>query len=192
MEYIYLDCENIAPRALGAMGPDQKVFLFLGEKSKKPDWGVTESIHAGGDKVEFVHISGQGNNALDFHIAYYLGAHAHADPKASFTIVSKDKGFDPLVKHLGTKGFRCARMERMPVSPAIRPDLGKRIADFRIHLDGMAAKTRPKKAARLKAYIRHWLGKDGALAEDVYEALLSGHGVGDVGGKLVYSQIPGA
>ena len=114
MEFIYLDCENIAPRTLEALGPDQKVFLFLGEKPKKPDWGITESIHAGGQKVEIIHIAGQGNNALDFHIAFYLGRHAQADPKGSFSIVSKDKGFDPLVKHLQAAGLECKRMERMP------------------------------------------------------------------------------
>jgi hypothetical protein len=187
MEYIYLDSENIAPRSLDALGPDQRIFLFLGEKPKKPDWGLTESIHAGGDKIEIIHITGQGNNALDFHIAYYLGRHAQADPKASFTIVSKDKGFDPLVKHMRTAGFECVRMERMPVAHAIKPGLGKRTAEFRTHLDGLAAKTRPKKAARLKAYIRHWLGKDGALAEDVYEGLLANSRIADADGKLTYA-----
>jgi PIN domain-containing protein len=190
MEYIYLDCENIAPRTLEALGPEQKVFLFLGEKQKKPDRSLTESIHAGGDKVEIIHISSQGNNALDFHIAYYLGRHAHADPKASFTIVSKDKGFDPLVKHMGTEGFQCARMERMPVAQAVRTGLGERTAAFIAHLDGLAAKTRPKKAARLKAYIRHWLGKDGALAEDVYDSLLAGNRFSDADGKLAYARPP--
>lgn len=188
MEYIYLDCENIAPRTLEALGGNQKVFLFLGEKAKKPDWGITESIHAGGDKVEIIRISGQGNNALDFHIAYYLGRYAHADPKASFTIVSKDKGFDPLVRHMGSKGFQCARMERMPVAHEVRSGLGGRTSEFMAHLDGLAAKTRPKKAARLKAYIRQWLGKDGALAEDVYEGLLAKNRIEDTGGKLAYAQ----
>lgn len=187
MEFIYLDCENIAPQALGALGPEQKVFLFLGEKPKKPDWGLTESILANGDKVKIIHIAGRGNNALDFHIAYYLGRHTHTDPKSTFTIVSKDKGFDPLVRHLGSEGFKCARMERMPICHAIKPGLGKRIADFDSHLDGLAAKTRPKKAARLKAYIKNWLGKDGALAEDVYDGILAGNRIAEEGGKLVYA-----
>lgn len=187
MEYIYLDCENIAPRTLEALDAEQKVFLFLGEKPKKPDWGLTESIHAGGNKVEIIRIAGQGNNALDFHIAYYLGRHAHADPKASFTIVSKDKGFDPLVKHMGAAGFKCARMERMPVAHAVRLGLGKRTVEFMAHLNGLAAKTRPKKSARLKAYIKHWLGKDGALAEDVYEEIRAANGLSDADGKLIYT-----
>jgi hypothetical protein len=187
MEFIYLDCENIAPKALDALGPDQRVFLFLGEKPKKPDWGLAESIQANGDKVKIIPIAGQGNNALDFHIAYYLGRHTHADPKATFTIVSKDKGFDPLVKHLGAEGFNCARMERMPISQAVRSELGERTIEFMAHLDGLAAKTRPKKAVRLKAYIGHWLGKDGALAEDVYDGLLAKNRFSDAGGKLVYA-----
>lgn len=187
MEYIYLDCENIAPRSLDALGEAQLAYLFISEKQKKIDLELSESIHIRGETAKVIRISGEGNNALDFHIAYYLGAHAHADPKASFTIVSKDKGFDPLVKHMGAAGLKCVRMERMPVAHAVRSGLGKRTVEFMAHLHGLAAKTRPKKPARLKAYIRHWLGKDGALAEDVYEEVRAADGLSDADGKLIYT-----
>ena len=49
---------------------------------------------------ELVRLTEPGKNALDFHIAYYLGQLALKEPDAFFHIVSKDTGFDPLIQHL--------------------------------------------------------------------------------------------
>lgn len=54
---------------------------------------------------------------MDFHIAYYLGQLANADPTGFYHIISRDKGFDPLLKHLKSKGIfalRSASIEEMP------------------------------------------------------------------------------
>jgi len=48
----------------------------------------------------YVQISSRGPSALDFHIAYYIGKLVAVHPDAYFHIISKVKGFDPLVKHL--------------------------------------------------------------------------------------------
>jgi PIN domain len=53
-----------------------------------------------GSNAQYIKISGNGNNALDFHIAYYIGKLAAIDSTAYFHILSKDTGFDPLIKHL--------------------------------------------------------------------------------------------
>ena len=53
----------------------------------------------------YVKISGTGPNALDFHIAFYIGQFAEKDPGANFYIVSQDAGFDPLLNHLKTLKF---------------------------------------------------------------------------------------
>src|SRR5690606_28957821 len=65
----------------------------------------------------YTRITGNGPNALDFHIAFYIGRLAHEYPVARFTIVSKDTGFDPLVKHLATLGISCRRVAALPGSP---------------------------------------------------------------------------
>ena len=50
-----------------------------------------------------------GSNALDFHIAFYIGQLAAHDPDAYFHIISKDPGFDPLINHLKSKKILACR-----------------------------------------------------------------------------------
>ena len=53
-----------------------------------------------GSSAEYVTLETTGANALDFHIAYYIGVLSSQDPSAFFHVISKDTGFDPLIKHL--------------------------------------------------------------------------------------------
>ena len=46
--------------------------------------------------AEYLQISGNGPNALDFHITFSIGELSKADPDARFYIISWDTGFDPL------------------------------------------------------------------------------------------------
>ena len=62
-----------------------------------------------------VRIEGNGRNALDFHIACHLGEGICKYPKAEFVILSNDKGFDPLVRHLVARGLKCRR--EAPATP---------------------------------------------------------------------------
>ncbi|MBV5310946.1 MAG: hypothetical protein JZU59_16335 [Chromatium okenii] len=68
------------------------------------------------ERAEYIVLETPGANALDFHIAYYLGIAITTDPSAFFHIISKDTGFDPLIKHLRAKKinvFRAASIEEM-------------------------------------------------------------------------------
>jgi hypothetical protein len=44
-----------------------------------------------------------------FHIAYYIGTLSVQDPTAGFHIISKDSGFDALIRHLAGKGIVVCR-----------------------------------------------------------------------------------
>jgi hypothetical protein len=76
-------------------------YLFLREalKNKIPIELIT-SAQALGNKLDWIRIDGSGSNALDFHIAYYFGKLVSADPSNEYFILSKDKGFDLLAKHM--------------------------------------------------------------------------------------------
>jgi hypothetical protein len=70
-----------------------------------------------GERGKYIVLEAHGPNALDFHIAYYLGVLVAADASGFFHIISKDKGFDPLIQHLKGKGISAARsgsIETMP------------------------------------------------------------------------------
>ena len=75
-----------------------------------------------GSKAEYIKISGNGPNALDFHIAFYIGELSAKDPTANFQIISKDSGFDPLIEHLKARKIFAARSPDvsriLPVKPA--------------------------------------------------------------------------
>jgi len=66
-----------------------------------------------GSRVNWVKISGQGPNALDFHIAFYLGQELASNPSAQCAILSRDKGFDPLTRHLQALGRTCRRVSSL-------------------------------------------------------------------------------
>lgn len=80
-----------------------------------------------------IKLSGNGSNALDFHIAFYLGVLAVRDSAAYFHIISKDTGYDPLIRHLRAKNIKAHRFEDdiliikksppspPPLAPALEP-----------------------------------------------------------------------
>jgi len=67
-----------------------------------------------------VKIGGNGNNALDFHLAFYVGELSTKEPNAYFHIISKDTGFDPLIKHLKARKIRIQRERDLAEIPVLR------------------------------------------------------------------------
>ena len=86
-----------------------RVMIFLGQNRTKVSVELLRVLQPLGKDVEYLQISGSGSNALDFHISFYIGRLAAAHPDARFTIVSKDTGFDPLIKHLVSLKIACNR-----------------------------------------------------------------------------------
>lgn len=99
--YILVDYENVQPKDIGLLqdGPF-KVKVFLGPTQAKIPVSLATSLQALGTNAEYIQLETAGSNALDFHIAYYIGVLATEDPTGFFHIISKDTGFDPLIKHL--------------------------------------------------------------------------------------------
>ena len=107
---LLIDYENVQPRSLGALQDhDCKVMVFVGEQQSKITFELARSLQQLGDDAEYVQINGNGPNALDFHIAYVLGELSKATPKAQFHIISKDTGFDPLLRYARARGIKVTR-----------------------------------------------------------------------------------
>ena len=111
MSYILLlDYENLQPADLSPLQNEAtKVFIFVGAKQKKLPTNFAISAQSLGKDVEYVKIVRSGKNALDFHIAFYLGRLAERTPKLRFIVVSNDSGFDPLISHLRGQGLSVRR-----------------------------------------------------------------------------------
>lgn len=107
--YVLIDYENVQPEAIAVLNKSisKSSSLSAPIKPKSPS-RLHLFFQQMGERAEYIKISGNGSNALDFHIAYYIGALASREPDAYFHIVSKDTGFDPLIAHLKTKKiFAC-------------------------------------------------------------------------------------
>lgn len=115
LPYLMIDFENVQPKAVERLAPGTaRVFVFRGENQKSLSFELADALQPFGKDVTHVAITGTGPNAVDFHIAFYIGRIASAEPNATFVIVSKDRGFDPLVRHLGTLGIGCRRVTEIP------------------------------------------------------------------------------
>jgi hypothetical protein len=107
--YVLIDYENVQPKDIALLTDKSfKVKVFLGPHQAKLLTSMVTALHPLGDRLEYVRLETRGRNALDFHIAYYLGELCR-EMSAKFHIISKDTGFDPLIDHLKKKGMSVER-----------------------------------------------------------------------------------
>lgn len=114
INFVLVDFENVQPKNVGLLnGGPFKIKVFLGANQAKIPLEMARALQAFGPDAEYIQIDGSGSNALDFHIAYYIGRLAAETPDACFHLISKDSGFDPLIKHLKVKGISCQRAKSL-------------------------------------------------------------------------------
>jgi hypothetical protein len=83
--------------------------VFTGANQTKVPLDLVKTLQPMGENADYILISGNGKNALDLHIAYYLGDLANKDPEGYYHVISKDTGFDPLIAHLKSRGIYAQR-----------------------------------------------------------------------------------
>ena len=121
VKYVLVDFENVQPKNLELLGEHPfTVLVFIGVNQAKLPRHFAIALQKLGEAAEYVEIEGSGPNALDFHIAYYIGELVGDNPKAKFYVVSKDKGFDPLIRHLKRKKIVVARVSDIAEIPELR------------------------------------------------------------------------
>lgn len=117
--YVLIDFENVQPKNLEVLSQHTfKVIVFVGEDQTKLPYDLVVGIQKFGNDAKYVKIAGNGKNALDFHIAYYIGKLTSEEPGSYFHIISKDAGFDPLIKHLReskVKVYRATDLAEIPI-----------------------------------------------------------------------------
>jgi hypothetical protein len=144
--YVLIDFENVQPKELGAFGGGGfKVMVFVGPAQPSVPVGLASALQALGHAGSYVHVEGRGPNALDMHIAYYIGRLAVEDPGASFHIISRDRDYDPLILHLKSKDIECTRWKSVAEIHGARAALPVRASTPK------AAKPKPLPKAAPKA-----------------------------------------
>ena len=122
--YVLVDYENVQPKDIGLLkGGPFKVKVFLGPNQSKVPVALAAALQPLGDNAEYVLLETAGNNAVDFHIAYYVGVLSSEDPDAYFHIISKDSGFDPLIRHLKGRKIFAQRSTSIADMPYFKPVL---------------------------------------------------------------------
>ena len=98
-------------------GEQYQLRIFRGPHQNKLDFDVAESLQPHGDRVKYIQSDRHGKNALDFHIAFYMGRLLQElevnGPSASshirFVVISKDGGFDALMSHVQSLGYQAMK-----------------------------------------------------------------------------------
>ncbi|HWX68938.1 MAG TPA: PIN domain-containing protein, partial [Steroidobacteraceae bacterium] len=75
-----VDLENVQKVDLSQVPGDARVTIFYGVTQKKLPEELVVQAQPLGVRLKWIKISGQGPNALDFHIAYYLGQELASNP----------------------------------------------------------------------------------------------------------------
>jgi PIN domain len=118
--FILVDFENVRPKNLELLAKHPvQVYVFVGANQAKVPFDLAMTLQELGERGRYIKIDGSGRNALDFHIAYYLGELASQHPDAYFHIISKDTGFDPLVRYLRGRKIRIQREKDLAEVPVL-------------------------------------------------------------------------
>ena len=151
---LLVDFENVHQVDLARLDEHFNVIIFVGLVQKTIPIELVMSAQKLGSRVEWQRVEGNGSNALDFYIACHLGRVLEKSPTQHCIVLSKDKGFDPLLRHLNKNGLKCKRinslLELEPESAAAEEPNYKRVLD---QLGKTEKKLRPRKRTTLSTYI---------------------------------------
>ena len=178
--YVLIDYENVQPKNLAALKDDAKgrafrVIVFVGANQGKIPKDLVFEMQSFGRDADYIEITGSGKNALDFHIAYYLGKFAHTGSEDHFHVVSRDTGFDPLIRHLQASGIHVERRKglfEIPWLEVAETDPFAEQIDKIVQNFDLQGKSRPRKVRTVKTTINNLFGK--SLSDEQLESLVQG------------------
>lgn len=190
---LLVDFENVQQVDLGRLDKDFRVIIFVGASQKSIPIELVMSAQALGSRIEWLRIDASGNNALDFFIAFHLGRLFESATRPSCIILSKDKGYDPLLRHLNKLGLKCRRINSLiELNPAnatqeIAPDSNySRVLEL---LGKSEKKARPRKRTTLASHISAQFQKklgDSEISR-VIDMLFASKKVSEENGIITYS-----
>ncbi len=178
--HVLVDYENVQPKNLAALKGDQRdcgfqIIVFVGANQTRLPRDLVLEMQSFGSDAQYIEITGSGKNALDFHIAYYLGKLAKSGSDDQFHVVSKDTGFDPLIRHLKENGIQVARRKGLFEIPWLRANEADSVDDQLqrvVRNFDMQGKSRPRKVRTLRTTINNLFGK--SLTEEQLDTLVNG------------------
>ena len=120
-QVILVDWENVQPELLPALNLEgTRVLVFIGPHQTKLPFAMVQAVQKLGERAQYVQVSKQGNDALDMHIAFYIGKLAVELPDAYFHVIAKDRDYDPLVAHLKALKIGAAKWPDLASIPVLK------------------------------------------------------------------------
>ena len=121
--YLLLDMENLMPSAedIHRLKAECKILCFS-KAQDKISVGLAMALMAlqTDRRCEFILTGATGKNALDFHIAFYLGVLTHLHSGCSAYVISRDSGYDSLIQwinqHTDTTACRISCFDDLPAN----------------------------------------------------------------------------
>jgi len=164
---LLVDFENVQQIDFTLLDKNYQIVIFVGASQKSIPIELVANAQKLGDRIEWQRVDAQGNNALDFFIACQLGRILEKSPRPHCIVLSKDKGFDPLLRHLNKIGLKCKRLNSLlELDPkAVTGESNsnyKRVVEL---LGKSEKKSRPRKRKTLSQHISSMFQKKIEQAE---------------------------
>jgi hypothetical protein len=159
---IFVDFENMQQINDDIITPESKVIIFVGLNQEKKAVAATKELLKKVASIELIKVNGQGPNALDFFITFYLGVYIDriiTVKETNITICSNDTGYDPLITHLKNNGILIQRIpfQKKTVNTEIinivNTDNDSNLNKIWTHFKKKRKTGRPKKVKTLATYI---------------------------------------
>ena len=158
---ILIDYENLQVKNLDdVFHLDADIYVFRGPTQNKLPAELIESAQKFGSRITWIKTSRQGHNALDFHIAYFVGQIVQSDPKVFFHIVSKDDGFDALIDFMKERKLFIDRVESIDDIPLVKKMKAIESDPVAFIRDRILNVSSPSRQKTLRTAIAKWLEKD--------------------------------
>jgi hypothetical protein len=152
---LLVDFENVQQVDLARLDDSFQIIIFVGAAQKSIPIELVTNAQKLGSRIEWQRVDANGSNALDFFIACQLGRVLERSPHLQCIVLSKDKGFDPLLRHLNKTGLTCNRLNsllELDPKAAAQPEEPnyKRVIEV---LGKSEKKSRPRKRKTLSQHI---------------------------------------
>ena len=158
-QVLLVDYENVGRVDLRAIPADVRVAFFFGASQRTVPTAFFKSALQLRERFVPIDIEGRGKNALDFHIAFYLGEYLTTAPQTRCVILSNDKGFDPLIQHLRGRKFSVQRVsaleEGFPSTEPSRAPAGPKSVTLDAAVEWLSAMQKNRRPRRRKGLVAH-------------------------------------
>ena len=191
-----VDFENVQDVGDLVLLKDVDVKILVGKSQNKIPIDTVQTLQKLGNALEWVKVPGQGKNALDFFVAFYLGKYIEEGKYGHYRVISKDTGYDPLIEYLRINGTDVQRLVNAGQATVVEyndqdnSDVEMLVAKIR----KMNPKSRPKKRESLITHLVTALNNQKSKTEitRIVEKLFERKLLSEQNGRLKYSGIENA